>query len=261
SSRRCWCPGTPSSPGARCPHEVTHRDHRGSHFEVLSFPVWWSHSQWHTRVGNPDTEEAFLRSRSPLYHADRIKVPVLVLQGDNDVRVPKAESDQIVQALRRAGRDVEYVVFQNEGHGMFSDANNLKQWEVTERFLARTLGGRAQESSPAANRSADAAAIKQVALDYAEGWYDGDAERMQMALHPELAKRMVRTDPRTQKSRLDQMGATTLVQATRAGGGKNTPPDKRQKDVVVLDQFENAASVKVVMADWIDYLHLAKFNG
>src|SRR5262245_51395748 len=157
---------------------------------IRGFPAWWYRSQWHSRVGNPDTEEEFLRSRSPLYHADKIKVPVLVLQGDNDVRVPKAESEQIVDALRRAGKDVEYVVFRNEGHGMFSDANNLKLWEVTERFLARTLGGRAQESPPTVDRSADAAAIKQVALDYAEGWYDGDAERMQMALHPELAKRI-----------------------------------------------------------------------
>lgn len=228
---------------------------------IRSFPAWWAHAQWHTRVGNPDTEEAFLRSRSPFYHADKIKVPVLVLQGDNDVRVTRAESDQMVEALRRAGKDVEYVLFQNEGHGMFSAANDLKQYEVTESFLARTLGGRAQESAPTAERSADTAAIKQVALDYAEAWYEGDAQRMERALHPELAKRIVRTDPRTQKSRLDQMGALTLVQGTRAGGGKSTPPDKLQKDIIVLDQFENVASVKAVMADWIDYLHVAKFNG
>ena len=105
---------------------------------IRSFPVRWSHSQWHKRVGHPDTEGAFLRSRSPFYHADRIKAPVLVLQGDNDVRVPKAESDRIVDALRRSKKDVEYVVFKNEGHGMFSDANNLKLWEATELFLART---------------------------------------------------------------------------------------------------------------------------
>jgi dipeptidyl aminopeptidase/acylaminoacyl peptidase len=116
---------------------------------IRSFPIWWARSQWYSRVGNPDTEEAFLRSRSPLYHVDRIKAPVLVLQGDNDVRVPKAESDQIVQALRRAGKDVEYVVFPKEGHGLFSPANDLKLYEVTEHFLARTLGGRAQKRASA----------------------------------------------------------------------------------------------------------------
>ncbi|HKA08617.1 MAG TPA: prolyl oligopeptidase family serine peptidase, partial [Gemmataceae bacterium] len=227
---------------------------------IRSFPAWWSRSTWYKRVGNPDTEEAFLRSRSPFYHTDKIKVPVLVLQGDNDVRVPKSESDQIVEALRRAGKDVEYVLFQNEGHGMFSAANDLKQYEVTDQFLARCLGGRSEPttSTPAAD---DSDAIKRAALDYIEGWYEGDAQRMEKALHPELAKRIVRTDPKTQKSRLDQMGALTLVQGTRVGGGTGTPPEKRQKDVVILDQFENAASVKAVMADWIDYLHLAKFNG
>jgi hypothetical protein len=106
---------------------------------------------------------------------------------------------------------------------------------------------------------ADKAAITQTALDYLEGWYAGDAERMERALHPELAKRIVRTNP--QGSRLDQMGAMTLVQYTRRGGGKNTPKEKQQKDVVILDVFENAASVKAVASDWIDYLHVAKVNG
>ena len=62
-------------------------------------------------------------------------------------------------------------------------------------------------------------------------------------------------------SRLDQMSALTLVQGTRRGGGKTTPKEKQQKDVTILDVFENAASVKVVASDWIDYLHMAKFNG
>jgi hypothetical protein len=57
------------------------------------------------------------------------------------------------------------------------------------------------------------------------------------------------------------MSALTLVQGTRRGGGKNTPKEKQQKDVTILDVFENAASVKVVASDWIDYLHMAKSNG
>ena len=103
-------------------------------------------------------------------------------------------------------------------------------------------------------------AIKQSALDYIEGWYEGNAERMEAALHPELAKRIVRTN-REGSSRLDQMSAMTLVQGTRRGGGKNTPKEKQQKDVTILDVYENAASVKIVASDWIDYLHLAKSNG
>jgi hypothetical protein len=112
-----------------------------------------------------------------------------------------------------------------------------------------------------AQTPADAAAIKQTALDYIEGYYEGNAERMEKALHPDLAKRIVRTNPQNGKSALGQMSAMTLVQVTRAGGGKDTPKDKQQKDVTILDVFENAASVKIVASDWIDYLHMAKFNG
>lgn len=106
---------------------------------------------------------------------------------------------------------------------------------------------------------ADKTAITATALDYIEGWYTGDAERMERALHPDLAKRIVMT--RDGRSMLQQMGAMGLVQGVKRGGGKTTPPDKQQKDVTILDVFENAASVKVVASDWIDYLHIAKFNG
>ena len=106
----------------------------------------------------------------------------------------------------------------------------------------------------------DAAAIKQAALDYIEGWYEGNAERMEKALHPELAKRIVRTN-KEGASNLGQMSALSLVLGTRNGGGKNTPREKQLKDVTILDVFENAASVKVIASDWIDYLHMAKWNG
>lgn len=127
-------------------------------------------------------------------------------------------------------------------------------------YLLVMLGLLVFVSDARAQSAADAAAIKQTALDYIEGWYEGDAERMEKALHPELAKRIVRTNPEG-RSRLDQMGAMTLVQYTRQGGGKQTPKEKQQKDVTILDIFENAASVKVVASEWIDYLHVAKFGG
>ena len=111
-----------------------------------------------------------------------------------------------------------------------------------------------------AQATADAAAIKQAALDYIEGWYEGNSERMERALHPELAKRIVRTNKEGQ-SQFSQMSAMTLVLGTRRGGGKETPKERQQKDVTILDVYENAASVKVVASDWVDYLHMAKFNG
>ena len=116
------------------------------------------------------------------------------------------------------------------------------------------------QAQTATSPEADKAAIKQAALDYIEGWYEGDAERMERALHPELAKRIVRTNPQGQ-SRLDQMSAMSLVQGTRRAFGKQTPKEKQQKDVTILDVFENAACAKVVAADWVDYLQLARSNG
>ena len=112
-----------------------------------------------------------------------------------------------------------------------------------------------------AQNPADAAQIKQASLDYIEGWYEGNTERMERALHPDLAKRIVRTDPKSGRSRLDQMSAMGLVLGVRSGGGKTTPKEKQQKDVTILDVYESAASVKVIASDWVDYLHLAKYNG
>lgn len=111
-----------------------------------------------------------------------------------------------------------------------------------------------------AQSKSDPDLIKQAALDYIEGWYEGNPERMERALHPELAKRIVRTDQRGRNS-LGQMSAMTLVQATREGNGKSIPKEQQQKDVTVLDIFGNAASAKIIASGWIDYLHLAKWNG
>jgi len=108
---------------------------------------------------------------------------------------------------------------------------------------------------------ADAAAIKATALDYIQGWYEGNAERMERAVHPELAKRMVFPSPQSGQSQLNQQSALTLVQSTKAGVGKSTSDEQRQKDVAILDVYGNAASVKVVAERWIDYLHIVKWNG
>lgn len=102
----------------------------------------------------------------------------------------------------------------------------------------------------------------QIALavfDYIDGWYEADAARMERALHPELAKRIVHTGG--ERARLDHMGAMALVQATRAGGGSSVPPSQRVKEVVILDVTGEVASVKAIMHGWIDYLHLAKVEG
>ena len=107
---------------------------------------------------------------------------------------------------------------------------------------------------------ADREAIKRTALNYAEGWYEGNAEKMESALHPDLAKRIARTNDKGQ-TRLDQMSAMSLVQGTRGGFGKQTPKDEQQKDVTILDVLGGAATVKLEMRDWVDYMHVARSNG
>jgi hypothetical protein len=111
------------------------------------------------------------------------------------------------------------------------------------------------------NSSDDDAAIKVTALNYIEGWYEGNAARMESALHPELAKRMISTDPKTGHSQFNHMGAMQLVQNTRRGGGNQTPKDEQLKEITILDRFNNAGVVKIVASSWIDYLEVAKFNG
>ena len=111
-----------------------------------------------------------------------------------------------------------------------------------------------------AQSAADSAAIEAAAMDYIEGWYAGDAERMERALHPDLAKRIVRTG-QDGSSALSHMTAEQLVEATRGGYGKQTPKEEQQKDYTLLDVFGGAAVVKVVARDWIDYLQIGKFDG
>ena len=106
----------------------------------------------------------------------------------------------------------------------------------------------------------DSAAIKQTALDYIQGWYTGDAARMERALHPELTKRIVRSDT-LGNYRLDQMSAMSLVQGTRNGYGKSTPQADRHDDVRILDIYRNAASARINASEWVDYLQLAKWRG
>jgi len=96
------------------------------------------------RVGDHTTEEgrAFLRERSPLTYADRICRPLLIGQGANDPRVPKQESDQIVQSMQGHNIPVTYLLYPDEGHGFARPENSVSFWAVMEAFLAEHLGGR-----------------------------------------------------------------------------------------------------------------------
>lgn len=110
-----------------------------------------------------------------------------------------------------------------------------------------------------AQSAADSTGIRAAAHDYIDGWYEGDAARMERALHPHLAKRLVFQDPQG-RSRLVDITALELVASTRAGSGK-IPEAERRDSVTIFEIFGNAAVAKIEATAWVDYLQLLKWNG
>ena len=116
-----------------------------------AIPPYWEAGKkiMFTRMADPGTPEgkAWLKERSPLTAADKIKTPLLVVQGANDPRVNRAEAEQIVIALRDRGFPVEYIMAPDEGHGFARPVNRLAMFAATEKFLAKYLDGRYQEGA------------------------------------------------------------------------------------------------------------------
>ncbi len=111
---------------------------------LKSIPPYWAPllANMYHRIGNLETEEGFLKSRSPLFFVDRIQKPLLIGQGANDPRVKQAESEQIVEAMKKADKPVQYVLYTDEGHGFARPENRLHFYAIAEEFLSKYLGGR-----------------------------------------------------------------------------------------------------------------------
>ena len=111
-----------------------------------SFPPQWETRKYRfwLRGGDPRTEVEFLKERSPYHHADQIKIPILIAQGANDPRVKQAESDQIVERLKANGVEHQYLLFEDEGHGLGQPENRETFYAAAEAFLAKHLAGREQ---------------------------------------------------------------------------------------------------------------------
>lgn len=135
---------------------------------INSIPPYWSSylALLHQRIGNPETEAEFLKSRSPLFKADQIKIPMLIAQGANDPRVNQAESEQIVEALKENGVEYKYMLFPDEGHGFAKPDNRLKFYAAAEEFLAKHLGGRYE---PAAGDTGEKAGDESAGSTEGEG--------------------------------------------------------------------------------------------
>lgn len=110
---------------------------------IKAIPPQWSveYQSLIRSVGDPDTEAEDMKARSPLYFADDIEIPLLIAQGENDVRVPVSESQQMVDALKKAGVPVTYILFPDTGHGFNTMQARIKFYSVMERFFAEHLGG------------------------------------------------------------------------------------------------------------------------
>ncbi len=108
---------------------------------LKSIPPYWKPflDMFAEMVGDMTRDEAMLRAASPVFHADRITAPLLIAQGAKDPRVVKDESDQMVEAMRKRGVDVEYIVKDNEGHGFHNEENRFEFYEAMERFLGKHL--------------------------------------------------------------------------------------------------------------------------
>jgi dipeptidyl aminopeptidase/acylaminoacyl peptidase len=111
---------------------------------MSTIPPYWKPflEMMYEMVGDPKKDSLLLRDASPLFHVDKIKVPLFIAQGANDPRVNKAESDQVVEALKKRGVKVDYMVKNNEGHGFRNEENQFEFYGAMERFLATHLGGR-----------------------------------------------------------------------------------------------------------------------
>jgi dipeptidyl aminopeptidase/acylaminoacyl peptidase len=113
---------------------------------VNDAPPYWSLGlfKWHDYVGDPakPADLQRMREQSPLYKADQVRGPVLILQGARDARVQLNQSTRMVEALKQAGKPVDFVLFPNAGHNLYRWTDRLTYYRKTEDFLAQCLGGR-----------------------------------------------------------------------------------------------------------------------
>lgn len=110
-------------------------------------------------------------------------------------------------------------------------------------------------------KTPDDVAIRMAALDYAEGWYEGDAMRMERCLHPNLAKRRLKADPETGETLFEHFTKEDMVHLTRRGGGADAPRDSLRYKVDIMEILHEVAVVRCETARYVDFLQLAKSNG
>jgi dienelactone hydrolase len=160
---------------------------------LKSIPPYWAPMKkiFAVRVGDTDNPEdlKMLEKQSPLNSAKKITAPLFVVQGANDPRVKKAESDQIVVALRDLGRNVEYMVAPDEGHGFAGKLNTLAMFTAMEQFLAKYVGGRVQKDvRPEIKEKMDSITVDTNTVKVSEKNEKADPSTNVLSLNPDLLK-------------------------------------------------------------------------
>lgn len=128
------------------------------------------------------------------------------------------------------------------------------------RFLPLAFLICAAPLASAQDAAADSAAIRATAMDYLMGYYEGDADRMERAIHPDMVKRIVRRSPEG-RTRIDPMSSLTLVNLAGSGSGTQVAEDERIAEVIILDMEADTATIKTRARGFFDYMHLARFEG
>ncbi len=139
--------------------------------------------------------------------------------------------------------------------GIFKKESRNIDHHISELIYRKIL----QYSGSAFRKDRDRLAVRQAALDYIEGWHEGNAAKIEKSIHPELARRSISVNPKTSGSDLEQMSAMSLVKTAWAAGKRLKKNLKNE--IFILDIFENIASVKIETPAGADYLHIAKFGG
>ncbi len=208
-----------------------------------SIPPYWEaiRNVFYERMGDPRTPEGKkqLERQSPLNSASKIKTPLLVLQGANDPRVKQAESDQIVIALRDRGFPVEYIVAPDEGHGFARPVNNMAGFAAAEKFLAKHLGGRFQDTmTPEVT-----ARLKEITVD---------------PKTVALAKKVESTSVGTPKPAVDLTPFTANYKATINANGQTIPLEVASVVKEEGGAWVASETAKTPMGDMVDSTTIEK---
>ncbi|UCF06770.1 MAG: prolyl oligopeptidase family serine peptidase [bacterium] len=185
---------------------------------LKSIPPYWETARKYLNehVGDPENPEDVerLKRQSPLFAADKITAPLLVIQGQNDPRVKKPESDQIVIAMRDLGREVEYIVAEDEGHGFLNEENRKAMVVSMEKFLAKHLGGRFQEEiDPVAKKRLDEITVDVASVTLEEP--AADPEKAKTAPLPKVDVSHVKPVTYNFKMTIAMMGQEIPIDMTR----------------------------------------------